>query len=432
MDLAKATALCLRVSKLYEVMEAFLEYERAKDERAKGTSKGKETMNKGKGKGTGKGTIDESRKQQIVEVEQATSLLQTPVPQGPCCPYAIRKLPCGELVPTEKADSVVFQHIDVYTPDGLRLLLEDVSLALEKGDRCLIMGPSGIGKSSLLRVLGGLWPVFRTPNAKPARFCRPGPEQVFFLAQRPYLFEGTLRQNVAYPVWEQALLDDLSDDKMEELFRTANLMDVWNAHKHDLDKTGIAWADLLSLGEQQRLQFCRLFWHHDHVKKTKGPKKSFFAVLDESSASMDTNSEMCVYRACVERKVGILSVAHRPTVIQFHTKVLHFEFDNCHVLRHRVRPATIMARETAVLLTKHLRQPSKSSSGTAVAAASEAFPSRDSRRTSTPKLRKWTEQNEEFTSPRDGEELHTSSKDQRSALPMIPSDRPSTPVFAPL
>lgn len=85
-------------------------------------------------------------------------------------------------------------------------------------------------------------------------------------------------------------------------------------------------------------------------------QQSFFAVLDESSASMDTTSEMLVYSACVKRKIGILSVAHRPTVIQFHNKVLHFEFDEDHVLRCRERPASVMAKETADMLVQHLEE----------------------------------------------------------------------------
>lgn len=150
-------------------------------------------------------------------------------------------------------------------------------------------------------------------------------------------------------------MDELDDACLERLFREANLSDVWDAHKHELDVSGISWADVLSLGEQQRLQFSRLFWHHEWARNHKASKQGFFAVLDESTASMDTHSETCCYQACARRKIGFLSVAHRPTVIQFHTKVLHFEFDGP-ILRHRVRDPWEMAQETVALLTQHLEE----------------------------------------------------------------------------
>jgi len=332
MDLAKACALSSRVSKLYEVMQLFLLHE--------SSSQG----------------MDCEDTREADDMSQVDPLIHAKA-IGCCCPKEVVQLNCGALVPVEASDGVMFKHVDVYTPDGSRLLLRDISLSLGPGESCLIMGPSGIGKSSLLRVLGRLWPLFRSKGdaGQRARFGRPGPRSVFFLAQRPYLFEGTLREQVAYPAWSTSMLDELSDGCLARLFREASLDDVWDAHKHELDVAGISWADVLSLGEQQRLQFCRLFWHHDWVQKHGDSSQGFFAALDESSASMDTASEARVYQACCRRGIGLLSVAHRPTVIQFHSKVLHFEFDERHELQHRLRDAREMARETAALLTEHLR-----------------------------------------------------------------------------
>lgn len=82
------------------------------------------------------------------------------------------------------------------------------------------------------------------------------------------MWYGLLLQ-VAYPIWDTSLLTELDMDTMEKLFVDANLLDVWEARRQrhvmtsralardELDTPGISWDDVLSLGEQQRLQFCR-------------------------------------------------------------------------------------------------------------------------------------------------------------------------------
>ena len=66
-------------------------------------------------------------------------------------------------------------------------------------------------------------------------------------------------------------------------------------------------------------RFARLFWHFDWHKK-HGDGRGFYAVLDESTASLDVESEVAVYKQCQVKGMGFLSVAHRPTVIKYHTK----------------------------------------------------------------------------------------------------------------
>ncbi|CAK9019022.1 ATP-binding cassette sub-family D member 3 (68 kDa peroxisomal membrane protein) (PMP68) (70 kDa peroxisomal membrane protein) (PMP70), partial [Durusdinium trenchii] len=316
-DLAKAQAMLQRVVQLLEVMDAFIAFEAHR--------KGKRSLSRAEGF--------------LIDEEEVLC----------CLPYYhVQQLHSGAVVPMNTQPFVEFQHVDIYTPDGMRLLLKDVSLRLEPGESCLIMGPSGIGKSSLLRVLGQLWPLFRNPvGGERASFCRPGPRSVFFLAQRPYLFQGTLREQVAYPIWDTSLLTDLNEQTMEKLFTDANLLDVWEARRDELDVPGILWDDVLSLGEQQRLQFCRLFWHSEWQRKQNDADDGFFAVLDESSASMDTSSELKVYEACRKRNLGFLSVAHRPTVIQFHDKILHYKFDKDRNLCCTLRDAHEMALKSA-------------------------------------------------------------------------------------
>ena len=54
---------------------------------------------------------------------------------------------------------------------------------------------------------------------------------------------------------------------------------VWGERKKDIDRRDIHWRDVLSIGEQQRLQFCRLFWHFEWHQK-HGDGRGFYAVLD--------------------------------------------------------------------------------------------------------------------------------------------------------
>jgi putative ATP-binding cassette transporter len=265
---------------------------------------------------------------------------------GERIPVNVRKLECDEVIQPKTSASVLFKNANLYTPDAKKLLMEGVNFEMSGGERYMIMGPSGCGKSSLLRLLGKLWPLFQNPSgSQPAAFQRPGPRNLFFISQRPYLIQGSLRQQVAYPVWEDSLHDELDNESLKRVFTRANLSEIFERRKGELDATDLNWTDILSLGEQQRLQFCRLFWHFEWHQK-HGNGESFFAVLDESTAALDTASEAAVYAECNAMGIGLLSVAHRPTVIRYHTKVLKFRLEGDSV-RWEELPAATVAEEEA-------------------------------------------------------------------------------------
>ena len=90
---------------------------------------------------------------------------------------------------------IVINKLTLQTPDANgRVLFSDLSLRLDRGQRMLIIGPSGTGKSSFLRALAGLWTCGR------GEITRPCFKDLFFLPQRPYFTLGSLREQLVYPM----------------------------------------------------------------------------------------------------------------------------------------------------------------------------------------------------------------------------------------
>ena len=189
------------------------------------------------------------------------------------------------------------ENLTVRLPDG-KTLLEDVNLTIKKGDTLLINGPSGIGKSTLLRILAGIWPFAKGTLQIPKNAT------TLFLPQSPYLPLGTLRHALCYPFpaanSDEKLRDVLTLCRLEHL--TGRLDDVDN------------WAHVLSPGEQQRIAFARAILI-----------KPDFVFLDEATSALDEGMEAHLYSALREQlpKATFVSVGHRHTLQGWHGKTLN-------------------------------------------------------------------------------------------------------------
>jgi ABC-type uncharacterized transport system fused permease/ATPase subunit len=129
-----------------------------------------------------------------------------------------------------------------------------LSFEVKPGANLLITGPNGCGKSSLFRVLCGVWPLHC------GKIIRPSNRDILYVPQRPYFPLGTLRDQVIYPLSHEQMLDaGHTDDELQLLLDSINLVYLvkraggWDASAN--------WDEVLSGGEKQRLTMARVFFH---------------------------------------------------------------------------------------------------------------------------------------------------------------------------
>jgi putative ATP-binding cassette transporter len=203
---------------------------------------------------------------------------------------------------SDGGNALIVEELAVGLPNGQEIVrLSGLSIA--PGERVLVTGPSGAGKTSLFRALGGVWPfgsgAIRVPKGA----------SVLVLPQRPYLPLGTLRGALAYPGSENAF----TQGEIEDVLEAVGLSSL----KGELDETAY-WADKLSGGEQQRLSIARALL-----------QKPQWLFLDEATAALDEASEAELYRLLIKRLPGaaIVSIGHRSSLVQFHDRFFELRPD---------------------------------------------------------------------------------------------------------
>jgi len=239
---------------------------------------------------------------------------------------------------TDDADGPVLRlhGLSVTLDDGTEVV-GDTEVAIHAGERVLVVGESGTGKSTLVRAVAGLWP-WGEGEVLSRRGAR-----MFFMPQKPYVPIGTLKRAVAYP----ASADEIPDEAVVAALNDAGLAHVVD-RLHDLD---IPWERTLSGGEQQRLAFAQLFIHRPDI-----------VVMDEATAALDPDTQQRLLTRLGEvlPEAAVISVGHRPELEAFHDRRL--------VLARRPEGARLVRDEPLAtsafgrFLAQILRRPSPAAS----------------------------------------------------------------------
>ena len=187
------------------------------------------------------------------------------------------------------------------TLDNGAAVVKDAEVEIAPGERVLVAGESGTGKSTLVRAIAGLWP-WGEGGVEVAAGAK-----MFLMPQRAYIPVGTLRRAASYP--EPVESYDV-DDVAKALKR------VGLGHLVKRLEEEAPWDQTLSGGEKQRLAFARILLHRPDI-----------IVLDEATSALDPASQDKLMELLTTEldATTIVSVGHRPELEAFHSRKIVLE-----------------------------------------------------------------------------------------------------------
>ncbi len=198
---------------------------------------------------------------------------------------------------------IAYEGLTLYSPEGGREVLKNLTADIPRGTRVLIIGPNEAARMALFRATAGIWP------AGVGTLVRPPLEEIFFLPQRPYLPPRTLR-DLLLTGQEQVM----TDDEIKAALREAGLDSV-PARAGGLDCEH-DWSTMLSVAEQQLLALTRLTL-----------ARPAFAMLDRVTSALKPAQVRQVLRRFDENSITYITFAEAAESLELYDALLEIDAD---------------------------------------------------------------------------------------------------------
>lgn len=213
----------------------------------------------------------------------------------------------GEHFAADLNDAVIFQNVS-FSYNSTDAVLNNISLEVTKGQCVALMGESGAGKSTVINLICGFYPV---TNGKIKLFGKDINQwnletmrkNISYVPQETFLFPGSLSENIRYGKW------DATDDEIASSLEKAGLTDFVNSLPDGVNTTITEDGSNLSGGQKQRISLARVF-----LRST-----SKLLIFDEPTASLDPQTEKFVLDSIKEfsKNKAVIYISHKTGTYDF-------------------------------------------------------------------------------------------------------------------